>query len=129
MAEASSTDLSMKQKVLDAAHELFPEMSRSLLSIGAETPSVPTSMHPAEASQKAGPESAVEDIPKTLVEMTEDALLYKCEKMVSGRRVLIACYNETSHFDNVNFSHNIRIVVACTQSLAVLAVKDFHEDT
>merc|ERR550532_3106127 len=67
--------------------------------------------------------------PKTLLEMKEDNLLYKAEKEVSGRRVLITFYNETTKEDILNYSHNIRIVVACVQTLDVLVTQDFHEDT
>merc|ERR1719382_1354859 len=67
--------------------------------------------------------------PKTLLEMKEDNLLYKAEKEVSGRRVLITFYNETKKEDILNYSHNIRIVVACVQTLNVLVAQDFHEDS
>merc|ERR1712037_48316 len=53
--------------------------------------------------------------------MKETSLLHKAEKIISGRRVLIAFYNETKQDDVLNYSHNIRIVVASVQSLEVLA--------
>lgn len=49
--------------------------------------------------------------------------------MVHGRRVFIAFYNETTKEDTIHFSHNIRIAVADLQSLDILALQDFHEDT
>merc|ERR1712060_299343 len=67
--------------------------------------------------------------PRTILEMKETSLLHKAEKIISGRRVLIAFYNETKQDDVLNYSHNIRIVVASVQSLEVLAFQDFHEDT
>mmetsp|Transcript_39186 Transcript_39186/g.72532 ORF Transcript_39186/g.72532 Transcript_39186/m.72532 type:complete len:2608 (+) Transcript_39186:108-7931(+) len=129
MNSANSSDLTVKQTALDSAHHLFPETSRALQQIGSSTPQVPQSMHPAQAATQGGPKGIAVPQPKTLIEMTEDHLLHKTEKVVNGRRVLVAFYNETNRFDNVNYSHNIRIVVACMQSLAVLAVQDFHEDT
>mmetsp|Transcript_65380 Transcript_65380/g.202512 ORF Transcript_65380/g.202512 Transcript_65380/m.202512 type:complete len:359 (-) Transcript_65380:263-1339(-) len=74
-------------------------------------------------------EVAAMGMPRTLMDMREDNLLYKGEKEVSGRRVLIAFFNETTKEDILNFSHNIRIVVACVQTLQVLIARDFHEDT
>jgi len=129
MASATASDLTIKQKVLDSAHELFPVVSEHLQSIGADSPSVPPSVHPAQAAQQAGPVTAHAPAPRTLIEMSEDHLLHKAEKVVNGRRVLVGFYNETSNYDNMNYSHNIRIVVACIQSLAILAVQDFHEDS
>jgi len=67
--------------------------------------------------------------PKTLLDMKEESLIHKAEKVVSGRRVLIAFYNETTPEDVLNHSHNIRIMVACLQTLEVLVYQDFHEDT
>merc|ERR1719329_1146957 len=67
--------------------------------------------------------------PKTLLDIGEEHLLHKAEKVVHGRRVFIAFYGETTKADMINYSHNIRIVVADVQSLDVLAVQDFHEDT
>jgi len=129
MASATSSDLSMNQKTLASAHELHPEESKHLQSIGADTPTAPLSMHPAQAGQQSGPLVVNAPVAKTLIDMTEDDLLHKAEKVVNGRRMLVAFYNKTSSYDTVNYSHNIRIVVACVQSLAVLAVQDFHEDT
>jgi len=129
MSNANSAELSIKQKTLDSAHELFPETSRALTSIGTDTPAPPDGTHRAQRSQEVGPETKHPLVPKTVIEMTDDHLLHKAEKVVNGRRVLIAFYNETNVHDNVNYSHNIRIVVACVQSLAVLVVRDFHEDT
>jgi len=68
-------------------------------------------------------------MPRTLLDMREDNLLHKGEKEVNGRRVLVAFFNETTKEDILNYSHNIRIVVACVQTLEVLVAKDFHEDT
>merc|ERR1712228_234562 len=62
-------------------------------------------------------------------DMMETSLLYKAEKIIGGRRVLIAFYNETRQEDVLNYSHNFRVVVASVQSLEILAFQDFHEDT
>jgi len=129
MASATSSDLTLKHKVLDSAHELFPGISEHVQSIGADSPSVPPSIHPAQAAQQGGPVSAHSPVTKTLIEMSEDHLLHQAEKVVNGRRVLVCFYNETSAHDNMHYSHNIRIVVACIQSLAILCVQDFHEDS
>jgi len=67
--------------------------------------------------------------PRTLLDTKEEAVLFKAEKEVSGRKVLLTFYNETSPEDILHYSHNIRIVCACVQTLNVLAVQDFHEDT
>jgi len=66
--------------------------------------------------------------PKSLLDTNEDALVHKAEKDISGRRVLITFYNETTPEDILLYSHNIRIIVACFQSLSVLCMRDFHED-
>jgi hypothetical protein len=129
MATATSSDLSINHKVLESAHELFPAISGALQDSGADSVTAPESVHPAQAKQQVGPDLKHAPAPKTLVEMTEAGLLHKAEKVVNGRRVLVAFYNETSGFDNMNYSHNIRIVVACVQSLQILAVQDFHEDS
>jgi len=67
-------------------------------------------------------------MPRSLLDTNEDALVHKAEKEVSGRRVLITFYNETTAADILLHSHNIRIVVACFQSLNVLCMRDFHEE-
>jgi len=67
--------------------------------------------------------------PRTILDMKETSLIHKAEKIIGGRRVLIVFYNETKQEDVLNYSHNIRIVVAAVQSLEVLAFQDFHEDT
>jgi len=67
--------------------------------------------------------------PRTLLDTKEEAVLFKAEKEVSGRRVLLSFYNETTPEDILHFSHNIRVICACVQTLDVLAVQDFHEDT
>jgi len=66
--------------------------------------------------------------PKTLLDTKHEALVHKAEKDVSGRRVLVTFYNETRPEDNLRYSHNIRVVVACMQTLQVLCMQDFHED-
>mmetsp|Transcript_45190 Transcript_45190/g.144740 ORF Transcript_45190/g.144740 Transcript_45190/m.144740 type:complete len:2710 (-) Transcript_45190:80-8209(-) len=71
---------------------------------------------------------SVAQLPRSLLDTKEDALVLKAEKDVSGRRVLVTFYNETSKEDILHFSHNVRVVVACVQTLNVLAVQDFHED-
>jgi hypothetical protein len=65
----------------------------------------------------------------SLIDMKEENLLHKSERVVSGRRLLVAFYNETSDADILKYSHNIRVVVACMQTLDVLYAKDLHEDT
>jgi len=66
--------------------------------------------------------------PKSLLDTKHEALVHKAEKDVSGRRVLVTFYNETVPEDNLRYSHNIRVVVACVQTLQVLCMQDFHED-
>jgi len=128
MASATSVDLSVNMKNLEDAHAAFPAISNLVQTLGSDAANPPVSMHPAQVSQQSGPLDKHAPVPKTLVEMSEDHLLHKAEKVINGRRVLVAFYNETSSYDNMHYSHNIRIVVACTQSLAILAVQDFHED-
>jgi hypothetical protein len=67
--------------------------------------------------------------PKSLLQMPEVNLLYKVEKVVCGRRVLAAFYNETNRGDILRYSHNIRVVIACMNTLEVLYCADYHEDT
>merc|ERR1719453_1838323 len=69
-----------------------------------------------------------EPMPSTLMELSEEHMLHKAEKVVNGRRVFIAFYNETTKTDLANYSHNIRVAVADAQSLDILAIEDFHED-
>merc|ERR1712224_96131 len=105
---------------------LSAELSRTQKLLVDESQEYPD--EEAEASATTG-SAARSDGPKTLLDMKEDSLLYKAEKIISGRRVLIAFYSETKHEDLLNYSHNIRIVVASVQSLDILALQDFHEDT
>lgn len=99
-----------------------PVHRRSLLD-GAFTGSAKSLAEGAAATQSE------DNQPKTLLGLNESSLLHKAEKMVAGRRVLITFYNETMQEDILSYSHNIRIVVACVQTLNVLAYQDFHEDT
>jgi hypothetical protein len=140
MASATAADLTVKQKVLESAHDLFPDISELVQTIGANTPAAPASTHPESelhpmvaraqlaAQTESGPEVPNAPFPKTIIELTADNLVHKAEKRLNDRRLLVAFYNKTSAFDNVNYSHNIRIVVACVQSLNILCVQDFHED-
>ncbi|CAE8617906.1 unnamed protein product, partial [Polarella glacialis] len=47
--------------------------------------------------------------PRTLLDIKEENLLYKNEQDVSGRRVLVCFYNETTKEDILRYSHNIRV--------------------
>jgi len=129
MESATSADLTVKQKIVDECHDHYRDISNIVKTIGADNPAPPVTMHPATASQTSGPIVKNAPIPKTIIEMTHDNLLHKAEKIVNNRRMMVAFYNETSSYDNMHFSHNIRIVVACMQTLTILAVQDFHEDT
>jgi hypothetical protein len=123
MDSALSADLTVKQKLLEEDGGNFAGSSKLLNSTGL----------PAIADDESESSATCESVrlsgPRTLLDMKDDSLLYKAEKLISGRRVLIAIYNETKHEDVLNYSHNIRIVVASAQSLDVLAFQDFHEDT
>jgi len=67
--------------------------------------------------------------PRTLLEIDEEHLLFKTEQNVSGANVLICVYNETTKEDILLYSHNLRVVVASQQTLNILAMQDFHEET
>jgi hypothetical protein len=125
MDPSNSSELSVKKRLLGAESGAF---SPELLGGGPPAASPPGGPGPGAAPAAMSSLGAASQ-PKTLLEMKESSLLHKAEKMVSGRRVLITFYNETAAGDILSYSHNIRIVVACVQTLNVLACQDFHEDT
>mmetsp|Transcript_20146 Transcript_20146/g.35774 ORF Transcript_20146/g.35774 Transcript_20146/m.35774 type:complete len:2724 (+) Transcript_20146:77-8248(+) len=114
MDPSNVASLSSKTALLDEARE-----SRGTISL--------------ENSLTAGPELGdsvvLAAMPKTLLEMSEEHLLFKGEQDVGGRRVLVVMYSETTKEDILKYSHNLRVVVACVQTLEILAMADFHEDT
>merc|ERR1719326_2485672 len=75
------------------------------------------------------PTKSREKRPKNLLDVSEEALVLKCEKTVNGRRLLIALYRETTKEDMIQFSHNVRVQVADAQTLEVLCWEDLHEDS
>jgi len=109
MSVPKSSDLSVKQQLMNTAHDVEAEGSRSL------------TLAPQSLSAR-GPN------PKTLLDMGEEHLVHKTEKVVHGKRVFIAFYNETTKEDMIQYSHNIRVAVA-DLSLDILTLQDFHEDT
>merc|ERR1719401_506352 len=120
MDSGHSADLSVKQKLLQTAAEGAP-LASALASSAAQI------AHELAPETRAGQPAVVP--PRTLREMKEESLLHKAEKLIGGQRMFIAFYNETTVEDILNYSHNIRIVVACVQTLEVLAFQDFHEDS
>jgi len=113
MDPSNATAFSSKMALLDEARD-----GRGTISI--------------ENSQSlAGPEfgDAAAAMPKSLLDVSEENLLFKAEQDVGGRRVLVTMYSETTKEDILKYSHNLRVVVACIQTLEVLAMADFHEDT
>jgi hypothetical protein len=108
MDSSLSADLTVKQKLLNVTGEPQSPLGQA----GARLDDAP---------ELSGP--------RTILDMKETSLIYKAEKIIGGRRVLIAFYNETRQEDVLNYSHNFRIVVASVQSLEILAFQDFHEDT
>merc|ERR1719401_365548 len=119
MDSANSEQLSVKRRLLKTAEELEDKEGTSMDALGGTAKRSLPGM-----SEGREPSSA----PQTLLDIKEEKLLFKAEKDVSGRRVLITFYNETTAEDIVNFSHNIRVVVACVQTLSVLITQDYHED-
>jgi len=122
MDTAKSTDLSIKQRLLRTVDDIA--------SVPEDDKTRPRQLPPLVVAKMP---QAITDHPKqgpkTLLDISEEHLLHKAEKVVHGRRVFIAFYGETSKQDMISYSHNIRIAVADVQSLDVLAVQDFHEDT
>ncbi|CAK0804409.1 unnamed protein product [Prorocentrum cordatum] len=108
MDSSLSADLTVKQKLLNVTREQRSPSGQAVARLD-------------DAPEVSGP--------RTILDMKESSLIYKAEKIIGGRRVLIAFYNETRQEDVLNYSHNFRIVVASVQSLEILAFQDFHEDT
>eukprot|EP00931_Biecheleriopsis_adriatica_P037375 TRINITY_DN21430_c0_g3_i1.p1 TRINITY_DN21430_c0_g3~~TRINITY_DN21430_c0_g3_i1.p1 ORF type:complete len:2799 (-),score=680.31 TRINITY_DN21430_c0_g3_i1:45-8354(-) len=121
MDSSNTSSLSSKLALLDEARE------------GAEHDSLDDIdamlVLEAEESVDHGSTAISGPMPKTLHDISEEHLLFKAEQEVGGRRVLVTIYNETTKEDNLHYSHNIRIAVSDIQTLTVLAVADFHEDT
>jgi len=127
MDSSHSADLTVKKKLLTMAAD-----QAVLEEVALSSPA--SSLRPQlgesrTISTTASQKPLAPGVPHSLVDLKEDNLLHKGEKDVSGRRVLVTFYNETTKEDILNYSHNIRVVVACTQTLEVLAAKDFHEET
>merc|ERR1712157_528727 len=132
MDSSKSSELTIKKKLLTSPMESNTTQERGLASMMSDTTSIVShrSLPPAAAiGDDASIPALASAQPRTLLDLKEENLLYKAEKEVSGRRVLITFYSETTKEDILNYSHNIRIVVACVQTLNVLVTQDFHEDT
>lgn len=126
----NSADLTIKKKLRDTGAEAIIKSGSGSASRSLPPRPGPSVLDLAEREEQKKPSSAREaGEPKTLLELKEDNLLHKAERTVSGRRVLVAFYNETAKVDILRYSHNIRIVVACLQTLNILLTRDFHEDT
>jgi hypothetical protein len=132
MDPSNSSELSVKKRLLGGTADLSASGAPSPDQLGGSPTRalLPTAGASAASTSARGPSSGLGATaqPFSLLEMRESSLLHKAEKMVSGRRVLITFYNETTAEDILSFSHNIRIVVADVQTLNVLACQDFHED-
>lgn len=129
MDSSNSAQLTAKRKLLAADNQDAPALRGGPTGVQSIASASMTSLRTlplAVLSQEPIPPRVEQ--PKTLLDMKEDALVHKAQKEVSGRRVLITFYNETTPEDVMRHSHNIRIVVACVQTMKVLTMEDFHED-
>jgi len=127
MDSSNSADLTVKKKLLTM--DADPAVTEQAAQSGTSSSFRPRLGESRAISMASSQKPLAQGVPRSLVGLKEDNLLHKGEKDVSGRRVLVTFYNETTKEDILNYSHNIRIVVACTQTLDVLAAKDFHEET
>merc|ERR1719215_1607047 len=130
MDKSNSSQLTAKRKLLAVSDRAMGLSQHSVASSrGMASPTSDTDLRALQAGlveEQPTPPQVTK--PKTLLDTKEEALVHKAEKEVSGRRVLITFYNETSPEDIMLHSHNIRIVVACVQTLNVLCCRDFHEE-
>lgn len=108
-------------------HDIMIPSNAALLTVKRRLLETPSGSPPTPAGDEGRGELDPMQ-PKSLLQMAEENLIYKLDKVICGRRVLIAFYNETTKEDILRYSHNIRVVVACMLSLDVLYAKDYHEE-
>jgi len=129
----SSALLSSKQRLLDTAFRVLdpsPPPGSADTKRGSYRKRMENLVAP--GGGEMAPEATLkprEPKPKNLLDVSEEALVLKCEKTVNGRRLLIAFYRETTKEDMIQYSHNVRVQVADAQTLEVLCGEDLHEDT
>merc|ERR1711981_951635 len=107
MDSRHSANLSVKQRLLETA-------DAGLHAQAGEVTNAPRSVVEQQQKDAAAnyQDRSIELEPRTLLNLKDDHLVFKAEKVVSGRRVLVAFYNETTKEDILDFTHNIRVVVA-----------------
>lgn len=131
--ETEDIDYQLKMhEIMDSSHTAVFSSKRALLDEVRDAGIGEDDLEGDEEADDIGAKAHVGTAasqPRTLLEIDEEHLLFKAEQDVGGANVLVALYNETTKEDILRYSHNLRVVVASQQTLNILALQDFHEDT